>query len=327
MENVVRYYLGADVGATKTHVLIADGDGRAAALGIGGPGNPDNVGYEGLARALDEATDAALSAAGVARERIAGAGFGISGYDWPSQREAILDAVAALKLDAPVEAVNDAVIGLLAGAEAGWGVSVVAGTSCNCWGWDQGRQSGRMTGYSWLGEAAGAYELVVAALNAVALQWTHRGPATRLTEAFVALTGVADAAGLLEGVGTRQLQLGSEAAPLVFRVAAEGDPVAHELVLWAGRELGSMANGVIRQLGFQEATFDVVLAGNFFNGSPLLAETMRGVIEPLAPNAQLVRLEAPPAVGAVLLGMEAAGAAPGPAREALITSTAALMGE
>jgi hypothetical protein len=44
-------------------------------LGFGqsGPGNPESVGYERLARVLQEATDEALSAAGISREMIAGA--------------------------------------------------------------------------------------------------------------------------------------------------------------------------------------------------------------------------------------------------------------
>ena len=321
-----RYFLGVDVGSTKSHVLIADDLGQALGLGTGGCGNPDSVGYDGFAEVLRTATDEALAAAGITRDEIAGAGFGIGGYDWPSQREPILQAIGTLGLDAPLEPVNDAVIGLVAGAEEGWGVAVVAGTSCNCWGWDRDRRIGRMTGHSWLGEAAGGSELVLKAIQAVALEWTWRGPPTRLSSAFVELTNAQDVAGLLEGLSAGHIQLGSEAAPLVFRVAAGGDPVAHELILWAGRELGSMANGVIRQLGFEALAFDVVLAGSFFNGSPLLAVTMREVILPVAPGARLVRLHVPPVVGGVLLGMEQAGMKPAAVRKALIASTDELLG-
>ena len=44
----MRYYLGADVGATKTHVLIADDCGQAVGFGQSGPGNHESVGYGGL---------------------------------------------------------------------------------------------------------------------------------------------------------------------------------------------------------------------------------------------------------------------------------------
>ena len=320
-----RHFLGIDVGATKSHALIADDGGRALCLGVGGPGNPDDVGYDGLAQVLGAVTDEALAATGIARDEIAGAGFGVSGYDWPSQRDPILQAIGTLGLIAPVALVNDTVIGLVAGAADGWGVAVVAGTSCNCWGWDRQRRVGRMTGYSWLGEAAGANELVLKAIQGVALEWTRRGPPTRLSQVFVELTDAQDVAGFLEGVSVGHIQLGPDAAPVVFQVAAEGDPVARGLILWAGRELGSMANGVIRQLGFEASAFDVVLVGSFFNGGPLLAETMREVIHAVAPGARLVRLHVPPVVGAVLLGMEQAGIDSAAVREALIASTGGLL--
>jgi len=332
---VTRYFLGVDVGATKTHALIADDLGRALGFGESGSGNPEVVGYDGLAEVLYAATQEALVAAGIANDEIVGAGFGIGGYDWPSQREPTLQAIHPLGLNAPLEIVNDAIIALLAGAAEGWGIAVVAGTSCNCWGWDRERREGRMTGFSWLGEAAGGSELVLKAIQAVALEWTWRGPPTRLTQAFVELTDTGDVEGLLEGLTLQRVHLDAAAAPLVFQVAAEGDPVARELILWAGRELGSIANGVVRQLGFEALDFDVVLAGSFFDGSSLLAETMGETIHALAPGARLVRLHGPPVVGGVLLGMEQAGmelshkkevkAAPSALRSTLIQSTHELL--
>ena len=53
---------------------------------------------------------------------------------------------------------------------AGWGVAVVAGTGCNAWGWDQSHRIAQMTGMGWwMGEAAGAGELVHEALRWVAV--------------------------------------------------------------------------------------------------------------------------------------------------------------
>lgn len=314
-----QYFLGIDTGGTKSHALIADQSGRALGFGVGGPGNPESVGYDGLAQVLRAITQEALTGAGIAKDEITGAGFGIGGYDWPSsQRRPALQAIHTLGLNAPLEIVNDAILGLLAGAAEGWGVAVVAGTSCSCWGWDQDRREGRMTGFSWLGEAAGGRELVLKAIQAVALEWTWRGPPTRLTQTFVDLLEARDVEDLLEGLTLGRYHLHAAAAPVVFQIAAEGDPVARELILWAGQELGSMANGVIRQLGFEALSFDIVMAGSFFNGSPLLAEAMREIIHPIAPGARLVRLNAPPVVGGVLLGAEQAGEDPSVLRETLI---------
>jgi N-acetylglucosamine kinase-like BadF-type ATPase len=143
----MRYFLGADVGATKTHVLIADETGRAVGFGKSGPGNPESLGYEALEQALRLAADPAFAMAQISSGDIAGAGLGVAGFDWPVQKERTLNAIASLGLTAPVAAVNDALIGLMAGSEEGWGIAVVSGTGCNCRGWDRSRQhEGQVTG-------------------------------------------------------------------------------------------------------------------------------------------------------------------------------------
>ncbi len=105
-------------------------------------------------------------------------------------------------------------------------------------------------------------------------------------------------------------------------MAAAGDSVALEIIRWAGRELASQAIGVIRQLGIEALTFDVVQIGSLYRGSPLLTDVMRETIHTVAPGARLVRLTVPPVVGAVLLGMEQAGVDFRPLRERLIASAA-----
>jgi N-acetylglucosamine kinase-like BadF-type ATPase len=319
---MTNYFLGVDTGATKSHALIADDTGRALGFGEGGPGNHEVVGYAGMTEVLLSIARQAMAEAGVSVGQIAGAGFGLAGYDWPSERPATLDAIQPLGLSAPLEVVNDAAIAVPAGAAEGWGVAVVAGTSCNCWGWDrQRRHVGHMTGFSALmGEAAGGGEFVLKSLHAVSREWSRRGPATRLSEAFVEAMGARDLGDLIEGLTQGRYNLDADMAPLAFRVAAEGDAVAQELVRWAGAGLADLAIGVIRQVGIETLAFDVVLAGSFFNGSPVLAEVMRETIQAVAPGARLVRLTAPPVAGAVLLGMEMGGLNAYSRREKLIAS-------
>lgn len=321
------YFLGVDIGGTKSHALIADATGRAVGFGEAGPGNYEDVGYEGLAETLAVVTQRALADAGIVKEQIAGAGFGIAGYDWPSQREPHLAAIRPLGLDhAPFELVNDTIIGLLTGAPSGWGIAIIAGTRANCWGWDQNRRIGRLTGYGWrMAEVAGGLELVGKAVQAVALAWTRRGPATRLTQAFIEWTGARDIEDLLEGLSLERLQVDATAAPLVFQAAVEGDLVALDIILWAGRELGSLAIGVIRQLNFEALEFDAVLVGSLYKGSPLLVEAMRQTVHTVAPGARFTSLSAPPVVGGVLLGMEQAGLDAPALRETLIQSSRELL--
>ena len=99
----------------------------------------------------------------------------------------------------------------------------------------------------------------------------------------------------------------AKAAPLVFQVAAQGDAAAQQVIRENGQELGEMACGIIRQIDIQELAFEVVLTGSLFKGGQEMIDAMAETIHQLAPKARLVRLDAPPVIGAVLLGMQQAG--------------------
>jgi N-acetylglucosamine kinase-like BadF-type ATPase len=190
----------------------------------------------------------------------------------------------------------------------GWGVVVSAGTSNNCRGWDKNGREGRITGQGpRFGEYGGASEIVNRAVQAVALAWSQRGPETALSQALVDSAGAVNVADLLAGMVRGRYEVSASFAPIVFEVADLGDIVAQEIIHWAGCELGSLAVGVIHQLELEEQEFDVVLSGSLYKGSPILREVMGQTIHAIAPGARLVRLNAPPVIGGVLLGMEQVG--------------------
>ena len=137
------------------------------------------------------------------------------------------------------------------------------------------------------------------------------------------LTGAADANSLIEGIVLERYHPGAGWARTVFQTAYAGDAVAQEVIAWTARELGGSAVGVIRQLELQAETFDVVMVGSIFEGGPLYIDPLRQTIQQEAPGARLVRLEAPPVIGGVLLGMEKAKFNGYPLRDQLISSTQA----
>ncbi len=323
----MRYFLGIDIGGTKSHALIADETGQVVGFGQDGAGNWEVVGWAGTRRVMHEITRQAVAAAGIHLHDIAGAGFGIAGYDWPEDRQPHVEIIQSLGLRAPFEMGNDTLVGLVAGASHGWGVVVVAGTSNNALGRDRQGRIGRIIGSSRFAEYGGAGEIVEKAIEAVALAWTRRGPTTQLTPIFIEATGARDEVDLLAGLTRDRYQLSARHAPLVFGAAAAGDAVARKVIRWAGRELGGLACGIIRQLGLEAEEFEVVQAGSTYKGSPLLTDSMRRTIRATAPRARLVRLQAPPVVGGVLLGMEQAGLSPALLRTNLITSTQAFLAQ
>jgi N-acetylglucosamine kinase-like BadF-type ATPase len=317
------YFLGLDIGGSKTHALIADSAGQVIGFGQTGPGNHEVVGWDGLRTTLQTVTERALASGGLTRTQIAGAGFGVAGYDWPSQRTPTREAIESIGLNAPFEFVNDTVIGLIAGSRQGWGVGVVAGTSCPCWGRAKDGRQGQMTGGSTrMGEFGGGSEMVARAVQVVSQAWSKRGPETALSDAFCRLVGADDLTDLIEGLMLGRYHLQADAARTIVQVAEAGDPVAEGLVRWSGQELGNLAAGVIRQLDMADLALDIVLVGSLYNIGPRLIDPMRETVKAVAPQAHLIRLAAPPVAGGVMLAMEQAGLNPVPLRDRLIAEAA-----
>jgi N-acetylglucosamine kinase-like BadF-type ATPase len=305
---MTQYFLGVDIGGTKSHAVIADETGQVRGFGRSGSGMSRGGDYTPLTRELQVIVPQACEQAGISKHEISGAGFGIANFDFESQRQPHLDAIGVLGLDAPIGLINDALPGLLAASPHGWGICVAAGTGCNCRGWDKDRREGRVTGMGLrFGEGAGAIELIAKAIEVVATAWTQLTPPTRLTQLLIEAAGAKDVEDLIEGLCLNHYRIPSATAPAIFRVAAEGDAVAQDIIRWAGQECGKMAIAVCNQLNFQALEFDLVMAGSFFKGSPVVQDAMMETVHQVAPGARPIHLTAPPVIGSVLLGMEQAG--------------------
>jgi N-acetylglucosamine kinase-like BadF-type ATPase len=320
------YYLGVDIGNTKSLAVVADANGNGLSMGRAGCGNHEAIGADGFAAVLNDIVTQALTQAGVDRAEIKGAGYGIAGYDWDSDLPLMDATIATLGLNGPYKAVNDCGIGLVAGASEGWGVVVSAGTSCNAAGRDRNGREGRMSGNGMtFGEYGGGWELVYSAVQQISRAWSKRGPETMLTDLFVRHCGAKDATDLLEGLARERYRVRATDAPVVFEAVRRGDPVALAALHGIADGLADLATGIIRQLELESEQFEVVLSASFFNGSPLTAEWMSETVHKIAPGAKLVRLEAPPVAGAVLLGMEQVSNPTQDVREKVRTSSAVLL--
>jgi N-acetylglucosamine kinase-like BadF-type ATPase len=304
----MKYFLGIDVGSSKTHALIVDETGRCLGFGKSGGGNHQNVGYDRVTHVLHESFVRAREMAGVSAVSIAGAGFGVAGCDFPSDRAPHLQAIASLGLACPVEVVNDGMNGLLAGATRGIGVNVTAGSSNNCRGRGRNGKEGRIVGNGIaFGEFGGAAELIWRGLQMVNYAWIKRIPPTALTRIYLETTGAKDEMDLMEGFSNGQYHLSSDLAVKVVEAAREEDMAACEVVEWAGQELGWLAVSVARQIDMHDEEVEIIQSGSVFEAGELITKPMRELVLRHCPKANLIRLNGPPVVGAVILGMEQAG--------------------
>ena len=304
----MKYFLGIDVGSSKTHALIVDETGRCVGFGKSSGGNHQGVGYDGLITVLQQSFRGARETSGAEAADIAGAGFGVAGYDFLSDREGHLQAISTLGLSCPVEVVNDGMNGLLAGATLGIGVNVTAGSSNNCRGRGRNRQEGRIVGNGIaFGEYGGALEIMERGLQMVNYAWIRRIPPTVLTEIYVEAMGAKDEMDLMEGLSNHRYHLYPFLAVEVISAAHNGDHAACEVVRWAGEELGWLAVSVARQIEMENEAVEIIQSGSVFEAGDLIMKPMRDLVLKHCPRSKLIRLDGPPVVGAVILGMEQAG--------------------
>lgn len=302
-----RYFVGLDVGSSKTHALIVDENGQCVGFGKAWGGNHQGVGYDGFFNVIAEALDGALKASGVDKAYIAGAGFGVAGYDFPSDREAHLKEIAKLGLACPVEIVNDGVNGLLAGATRGIGVNVTAGSSNNARGRNKHGKEGRIVGNGALfGEMGGGIEIVQHGLQKVNHAWIKRIPPTALTQIYLEATGAENEMDLMEGLSNEQYHLFPFIAVQIIQAARNGDVAAQDIIHFAGEELGWLAVSVARQIEMENDEVEVIQSGSIFEADEIITVPMKDIVLKHCPKAKLIRLDGPPVVGAVLLGMEQA---------------------
>lgn len=202
------YLLGVDTGSSKTHAMITTSDGKVLGFGESGCGNYEVVGYDLFRDAVEEAVNQALITAKMEKDEISAMGFGISGYDWPSEEPLMKKAIESLGIQCDYRFVNDVMIGLMAGSSEGWGVAVDAGAGNNVRGINQAGKIGRITGNSvYSGEIGGGGEMVWLAQIAVTHAWTGRGPKTSLTEAFIDFAKVETEFTLIESFCTNQIHI------------------------------------------------------------------------------------------------------------------------
>ncbi len=304
----MKYFLGVDVGSSKTHALIVDELGHCIGFGRSGGGNHQGVGYEGLTNVLRESFSRACETSGVNAASISGAGFGVAGCDFPSDREPHLQVIASLGLSCPVEVVNDGMNGLLAGATCGIGVNVTAGSSNNCRGRGRNGKEGRIVGNGIaFGEFGGAYEIAARGLQMVNYAWIKRIPPTALTQIYIKATGAKDEMDLMEGLSNGSYRLTASLAIRVVEAARQEDEAACDVVEWAGEELGWLAVSVARQIDMQDEEIEIIQSGSVFEAGELIMKPMHELVLKHCPKARLIRLDGPPVVGAVILGMEQTG--------------------
>jgi N-acetylglucosamine kinase-like BadF-type ATPase len=306
--------LGVDAGASKTFALIADQGGRILGFGHRGPGNHQLAGLQPALAAIRESSEEALAQAGVSAPVRLGL-FGLAGADLPVDFALLTPAIDEMGLVHEARVKNDTMVALRAGLKRSWGVAVICGTGINAGGIGPDGRQVQLSGLGPLsGDWGGGGDIVQEVLGLIARAWDGRGQPTVLTEMVLDALGLPSVEALISQLYESQFEYYPgqfdwrrllDLVPLVFEAAYGGDPVAQDLLVRVGTEVGITANAIIRRLELETTDVELVLGGSVFKGKgPLLVDTVTQVVHRTAPRATIVRPEFEPVVGAVLLALE-----------------------
>jgi N-acetylglucosamine kinase-like BadF-type ATPase len=309
------WLLAIDGGNSKTDVVVVGEDGCMIAMVRGGGYRPHEIGEQAALDVVADAVAAALDLAGAASGTIlAHVAASMANADLPTEEERLTKALHACGWSRTAGVGNDTFALLRAGASAGWGIAVVCGAGTNCAGV---APDGRVARFPALGTitgdwGGGAHLGKLALWHAIRGE-DGRGPRTALTTAVAAYFGVDHAIDVGLGLHTEKIDRARllELTPVLFEVAASGDATAAHVIDRQAEEVAVLGTVTLRRLDLLDTPTEVVLGGGVLTARhPQLMTAIEQRYAEQAPQAELIVVDAPPVLGAALLGLDHLGAPP-----------------
>ena len=303
--------LAVDGGNSKAELALVAGDGRLLGAARGPSISHQAVGVEqGMAnlRTLADKVASKVRPASNAGPLAEVGVFCLAGADYPADVRLLTTAIERLGLARDLVILNDTFAALRAGTHRPWGVVLICGQGINGAAIAPDGESARFDALGMIsGDWGGARAVGEAGLAAAVRARDGRGPATSLEKLVPAYFKARSTSSL-----TRALYVGRihedrlvELCPVVFRAAGDGDVVARGILIRLADELVAMAGALIRRLRMTELDPEVVLGGGVFNANdPAFYARIEAGVKAVAPGASIVRLTAPPVLGAALLGLD-----------------------
>lgn len=309
--------LAVDGGNSKADVTLVAADGRLLARVVGPTVSHQAVGLEAGLAALDRLVREAAAVARLdadARPLARYGSFCLAGADSAGDIRRLTAAIGGLRLAERLEVRNDTEAPLRAGTD-GWGVAVVSGTGMNALGRAPDGRVARFAGLGLIsGDHGGGGAAGILALGAAVAAQERRAPRTSLERSVPAFFGLRRPLAVSFALEHGQLARSRlrELAPVVFAEAAAGDAVARGIVDRLADQVIEFASAAIRRLRLTRAAVPVILSGGLVRTADApFHDRIRVGVARTAPSATVRVLDAPPVLGAALLGLDGLGAGAG----------------
>lgn len=305
-------YLGIDGGGTRTRAVLVDAQGLIHGEGEAGAANYNNIGLPAAVSALQAASEAAWRDAGRAFGAAAFCHAGLAGAKSSLDFARLSAALESARLAPPgrLSVTNDLHNALSGGLAGQPGIALIAGTGSNCLGRNDRGDYFMCGGWGWLLDDEGsATGLALAALRAAVRSADRRSGDTALLNASLAFFGLNEANEILAALYTSGLPVDKIAsfAPVVTRLANEGDAQALAIIDAGARALAELVATTSRELAFpDQAPAVVLLGGSARSGAPYQPKIEAAIRDNL-PKARIVDPVYEPHWGAAFNALQQAG--------------------
>jgi len=312
-----KFILGADGGATKSHIAIFNESGNCVGSTVYGPLNHEVMegSYKELEERLGELLPRALKDAGATVDDIAFAVLGLAGVDTDAQQVMISGMIEKIGFKNQITC-NDAFLGVPAGCPDCVGICAINGTGFKLAAIDRSGNAVQTCGLgAFTDDHGGGYWYGFRVIGSVYNELYKLGRPTVMKDMIFDLIGVSRREDYMEvftekfyGKKLDTVALNS----VVFEAAALGDAVATGILEESAEQYAGAIARLIMDLDFPaDKTVHVTLAGSVFVKQKV--KILQDIIKMRVDGAlsgqpvEYTLLDAPPVAGAVMWAAQKAG--------------------
>lgn len=291
------YIVAIDGGATKTDMVLCTIDGRVLNRIIGGPTNPNDIGFEKSVESLKSMLEKLLENFGGLKAGLYSFYAGLSGGSVGNYKERYALAFKEmLKNTVNIYNGSDAINALDSGIGCDDGMVLIAGTGSSLFVRKDGEVK-QIGGWGYLLDDAGSgYDIGRRGFLASLRDYDGRGESTILSELYRQFLG-GPVYKFIPEIYQKGKQFIASFAPLVFEAESKGDRVAGSILDECAAELALLVKAGARHLKETDDLYKVVLTGGLWkSGDALMARFKSN----LSQDFLLIQPELPPVYGAVV---------------------------
>ena len=300
------YFLGVDIGGTKTAAVIADETGQVLSFKLGKGSNYQGCGIEESYQRANQTIESVCNEIGIEKKEIHNAYLGIAGVDLDYDIQIIKGILKRIALPS-YDFENDGFIALRSGTDDGKGILITCGTGSISFG-NNGKSIIRKGGFStFFGEQLGARHFARLSASAMMRSKDGRGPKTlmnNILEEKYHITIEEMMKAYIPDVTYSGPDTVITLIQVVYLAAKQNDYLALKILIEISQEVINICRSFRADMTFNPP-IPLVLEGTVFKqADPILLDMIRSG---LGEEYDLIIPKHDPVTGAVLFALEKNG--------------------